>query len=67
MSGRGGCRGRRGMFIKVRGRGGRQNLRGRNNQNNRQELKFCPRGTGPDRQTSTFTKLKGYIILKIQG
>ena len=58
-----GRRGRRGGIVIIgsdrrRGGGGQRNFNNRKNQNKRQEMKFYPRGTGLDRQTEKFTKVK---------
>ena len=58
-----GRRGRRGGIVIIgsdrrRGGGGQRNFNSRKNQNKRQEMKFYPRGTGLDRQTEKFTKVK---------
>ena len=66
MSVIGGCGGGRGIFGRGRGRGGRRNFNRSNNQNNIQELKFYPHGTGPNQQMATFTKVKENLIIKIQ-
>ena len=62
--GRGGGRGRSGNGI---GRSGWRNFNSSNNQNNRHELKFYPRGTGPDQQTESFTKVREHLILNLQS
>ena len=59
------CGGIGGIFGNGRRRSDQRNFNSRNNQNKRQELKFYPHGTGPDRQMMAFTKVKEHLILKI--
>ena len=57
---------KRGRHGGGRGRSGRKNFDSNNIQTKRQELEFYLRGTGPYRQTETFTKVKEHLILNIQ-